>query len=116
MADENVSSETASLLRSLGYDVKAVSETDYKGHEDYEIACLAESENRVILTHDVGFGSIYYFSKRGKVGIIIMRIHPPTVEDVNSVLVGFLSKVNLEEKKLTKNLIILTKKRYRVRK
>jgi hypothetical protein len=62
----------------------------------------------------VGFGSIYYFSKRGQVGIILIRIHPPTIEDVNPILVNFLSKVNLEEKKLTSNLIVLNRKKYRV--
>ena len=75
---------------------------------------LAEKENRIIVTHDIGFGSIYYFSKRGTVGMIILRIHPPTIEDVNPILTGFLKKVDLEEKNLTKNLIILNRKKYRV--
>ena len=75
---------------------------------------LAQTENRVIITLDVGFGSIYYFSKRGQVGIILIRIHPPTIEDVNPILVNFLSKVNLEKRKLTTNLIVLNRKKYRV--
>jgi hypothetical protein len=75
---------------------------------------LSVAENRIIITHDVGFGSIYYFSKRGKVGIIIIRIHPPTIEAVNPILVDFLSKVNLEKKNLTKSLIVLNRKKYRV--
>lgn len=102
------------MLRELGYDIKAVSETSFKGQEDDEIANVAETENRIIITHDVGFGSIYYFFKRGKVGIILIRIHPPTLEEVNPVLVDFLCKVNLEKKNLTKNLIVLNRKKYRV--
>lgn len=102
------------MLRALGYDVKAVAESTSKGHEDDEIVALAEIENRVIITHDVGFGSIYYFSKRGQVGIIIIRIHPPTIEDVNPILVDFLTKVNMEKKILTKSLIVLNRKKYRV--
>jgi predicted nuclease of predicted toxin-antitoxin system len=102
------------LLRKQGFDIKAVAETNCKGQEDKEIVVLAEAENRVIVTHDIGFGSIYYFSKRGQVGIIILRIHPPTVEEVNLILIDFLSKVNLEKKNLTKNLIILSRKKYRV--
>ena len=86
------------MLRKQGYDIKAVAETDAKGREDDDIVSLAEAENRVIITHDVGFGSIYYFSKRGKVGIIILRIHPPVIEDVNLILAGFLSKIDLEKK------------------
>jgi predicted nuclease of predicted toxin-antitoxin system len=102
------------MLRKQGLDVKAVAETGSKGCEDNEIVVLAEAENRIIITHDIGFGSIYYFSKRGQVGIIILRIHPPTVEEVNLILMDFLSKVNLEKKNLTKNLIIISRKKYRV--
>ncbi len=102
------------MLRKQGYDIEAIAETNAKGCEDDDIVSLAEEKNRVIITHDVGFGSIYFFSKRGKVGIIILRIHPPTIEEVNPILTGFLSKVNLEKKNLTKNLIILSRKKYRV--
>jgi predicted nuclease of predicted toxin-antitoxin system len=101
------------LLRQSGYDVTAVAESYIKGHDDNDVAALAQAENRIIITHDVGFGSIYYFSKRGQVGIIIIRIHPPTIEDVNPVLLNFLDEVNLEKKKLTKSLIVLNKKKYR---
>ena len=114
MADENISPQTIKLLRKLGYDVKAVAETNFKGHEDDEVVFVAQTENRVIITLDVGFGSIYFFSKRGQVGIIILRIHPPVIEDVNPILADFLSKVNLEKKKLTKALIVLNRRRYRV--
>ena len=102
------------MLRELGHDIKAVAETTFKDHEDDEIVALAQTENRVIITLDVGFGSIYYFFKRGPVGIILIRIHPPTIEDVNPILIDFLSKIDLEKKKLTKNLIVLNRKKYRV--
>jgi len=102
------------LLRKLGYDVKDVAEAGLKGCEDDEVINLAVRENRIIITHDLGFGSIYYFSKRGQVGIIVLRIRPPTVEEVNCVLQNFVKKVNLEKEKLTKCLIILNRRRYRV--
>jgi hypothetical protein len=63
------------------------------------------SKWKIIITHDVGFGSMCYFSKRGKVGILILRMHPPTVEEVNSILVDFLSKVNSEKKNLNKKVL-----------
>jgi predicted nuclease of predicted toxin-antitoxin system len=94
--------------------VKAVAETSTKGHEDADVVALAEKENRIVITLDIGFGSIYYFSKRGKVGMIILRIHPPTIEDVNLILMGFLKRVNLDERNLTKSLVILDRKKYRI--
>ncbi len=102
------------LLRKRSYDVKAVAETSSKGHEDADVVALAEKENRIIITQDIGFGSIYYFSKRKKVGIIILRIYPPTIENINPILFSFLKKVDLEKNNITKNLIILDRKKYRV--
>ena len=55
LADENISPQTVALLREIGYDVKAVAETILKGHEDIDIVALAEKENRIIITHDIGF-------------------------------------------------------------
>ncbi|MHC3129389.1 MAG: DUF5615 family PIN-like protein [Candidatus Bathyarchaeota archaeon] len=109
-----MSPQTVKLLRQLGYDIKGVAEAGLKGCEDDEVVNLAVRENRIIITHDLGFGSIYYFFKRGCVGIIILRIHPPTVEEVNHVLKNFLKRVNLEKEKLTKCLIMLNRRKYRV--
>ena len=47
LADENISPQTITLLRELGYDVKAVAETTSKGHEDDEIVALAQIENQL---------------------------------------------------------------------
>jgi predicted nuclease of predicted toxin-antitoxin system len=102
------------LLRRLGYDVKGVAEAGLEGCEDDEVVGLAARENRVIVTHDLGFGSISYFFERGFVGVRILRIHPPTVEEVNRVLKSFLKRVNLEKEKLTKCLIMLNRRRCRV--
>jgi len=102
------------LLRKLGYEIRGVAEAGLKGCQDDEVVNLAVRENRIIITHDLGFGSVYYFSKRGYVGIIILRIYPPTVEEANHILKNFLRRVDLEKEKLTKCLIMLNRRRYRV--
>lgn len=109
-----MSPKTVSLLRKLGYDVKDLAEAGMIGCEDDGVINLAVRENRIVITQDVGLGYIYYFSKRGQVGIIVLRIHPPTVEEVNRILGDFLKTVDLEKENLTKCLIILNKRRYRV--
>jgi len=109
-----VSPQTVKLLRKLGYDIKGAAEAGLKGCDDDDVVNLAARENRIIITHDLGFGSVYYFSKRGQVGIIILRIDPPTVEEVNHILQNFLKRVNLEKEKLTKCLIMLNRRKYRV--
>ena len=115
LVDENLSHQTVELVRELGFDVKDVGEACLRGCEDADIVRLAERENRIIITLDLGYGSIYYFSKKGDVGMIVLRVHPPTVEEVNRVLKNFLGKVDMEKEKLTRCLIMLDKKKYRVR-
>jgi len=115
LADENLSRQTVELMRDLGFDVKDAGEACLRGCEDDEVVRFAERENRMIITLDLGYGSIYYFSKKGHVGMIVLRIHPPTVEEVNRVLKNFLRRVDLEKEKLTKCLIMLDRKKYRVR-
>jgi predicted nuclease of predicted toxin-antitoxin system len=102
------------FLRKLGYDVSDVVGVGLKGCLDEDVVNVAVRENRIIITHDLGFGSIYYFFQRGKVGVIVLRIHPPTVEETNHVLENFLEKVDLEKSSLTKCLIMLNRRRYRV--
>jgi len=102
------------MLRKLGYDVEYIAESGLRGCEDDEVVKRAVEENRIIVTHDLGFGYIYYFSKRGRVGIIVLRIHPPTVEETDRVLRRFVEKVDLEKENLTKCLIMLNRRRYRV--
>jgi hypothetical protein len=46
--------------------------------------------------------------------MIILRIHSPTLENVNPILTGFLKRVDLDKRSLTKNLIILDRRKYRV--
>ena len=115
LADENLSCQTVRLIRDLGFDVKGVDEAGLSGCDDDEVVRFAEREGRIIVTLDLGYGSIYYFSKKGSVGMIVLRIHPSTVEEVNRVLEGFLRKVDLEKENLTRCLIMLDGKKYRIR-
>jgi len=103
------------MLRELGFDVKAVDEVGLRGCEDAKVVQFAITEDRIIVTLDLGYGATYYFSKKGQVGMIVLRIHPPTVESVNQLLENFFNKVSLEANNLTKCLIILNKNKYRVR-
>jgi predicted nuclease of predicted toxin-antitoxin system len=112
LVDENISHRTLKFLKELSYDVKGVPE-HLKGSDDETIVNLAIEDDRFVITLDLDFGRIYYFSKREGVGIIVLRIRLPTVERVNPVLENFFRTVNLEE--FGKCLIILDEKKFRVR-
>lgn len=102
-------------LEKLGYDVKDLDDFNSRGCDDEEVIELALKEERMIITLDLDFGQTYYFSRINEVGIIVLRVHTPTVKHINQVLENFLRDVELDDKKLSKSLIIVDEKKFRVR-
>jgi len=75
---------------------------------------MAKREGRIILTHDLDFGEIYYFAEGGEVGIVVLRLRHQTVEAVNDVLERFLKGEVLSKEELQHALVILSENTYRV--
>jgi len=115
LADENISPFTAAIVREKGYDIQTVDEVGLSGLDDEKIVNYAQKQKRIILTFDLDFGEMYYFGETTKVGIIVLRIKPHTVELVNEVLGKFLDTKVIETKKIDYSLIILGKNKYRHR-
>jgi predicted nuclease of predicted toxin-antitoxin system len=69
-------------------------------------------ENRVLVTSDLDFGRLYHLRFRGEVGIIVLRIRPPTFETIQARVRSFLREADLEE--LTDSLVLLESRRYRI--
>jgi len=111
LIDENISPKTQQFLTELGFDVALLR---LRGITDEEVVTQAIEQERIIITLDLDFGEIFHFHKRGEVGIIVLRMVPPTVENVNTALKRFLSSVNMETHE--RSLIILNKRKYRIRK
>ena len=116
LVDENISPLTVEFLRNLGFDVTDLVELDNKGITNGELVKLAISKNRIIITLDLDFGEIYYFSSKKKFGAIVIRLKTPTIEDINAVIGKFFEEIDFEKVDLTKSLIILDEKKYRIRK
>jgi predicted nuclease of predicted toxin-antitoxin system len=114
LADENIALSSIQLLKTLGLDVKTLRDYGKGGSRDKDVAELAISEERMILTQDLDFGEIYYFHKRGLLGVILIRTRPQTPQKTNRILNSFFSAVDIEKENLTKTLIILEEKRYRI--
>ncbi len=116
LVDENISPLTMEFIRKLGFGVTDLLELDRKGITNGDLVKLAISENRVIITLDLDLGEIYYFLSEKKFGAIVIRLKTPTIEDINLVLGKFFEEINFKEVDLTKSLIILDEKKYRIRK
>ncbi|MDI6654656.1 MAG: DUF5615 family PIN-like protein [Candidatus Hydrothermarchaeota archaeon] len=108
--DENISHFTKKHLKTLGFDVKDIYDYDLGGSEDEEIVRKAIEEGRVIITLDTDFSNIYYFSEEREFGVIVVKVHPPTVENVNNAIANFLKSKKVKEADIQKSLIILGRK------
>jgi predicted nuclease of predicted toxin-antitoxin system len=103
------------FLRKLGFDVTDLVELDNKGITNGELIKLAISKDRIIITLDLDFGEIYYFSSKKKFGTIVIRLKTPTIENINIVIGKFFEEIDFEKVDLTKSLIILDEKKFRIR-
>ncbi len=103
--------KTQQFLTKLGFDIILLKSPRIT---DKEVVTQAMEQERIVITLDLDFGEIFHFHKKGEVGIIVLRIVPPTVENVNRALKRFLSSVDME--KHNRSLIILNKRKYRIRK
>jgi predicted nuclease of predicted toxin-antitoxin system len=101
-------------LKGLGHDVKDVYEAGLAAAEDEVLIDFAIRERRVLVTLDLDFGETYYLSRRGEFGVLVIRARPATVPKVTMLLTGFLRSTDLEEQGLSRSLIVIDEKRFRV--
>ena len=113
LLDENISHHTYEFLENLNFDVKKIP-MSMRRCDDEEVVNLAIKDNRIIITCDLDFGRIYYFSKKKEFGAIVIQVKPPTIENVNAMLEKFLVSVDLEKEHFDRCLIVISKKKIRV--
>ena len=114
LADENISPETADFLEGMGYSCYSILRDGPRRISDRQIARMARESGRVIITHDLDFGQIFYFSEPGQLGVIVLRLKEQTVESVNEVLGRFLQAADIEVDALVHSLVILSERQYRI--
>jgi predicted nuclease of predicted toxin-antitoxin system len=73
--DENMPADLVDLLRASGHDVDSVRDEGLSGSDDRTILKAATSEDRVVVTFDVGFGNIREYPPGSHSGIVVFRLH-----------------------------------------
>ena len=101
LTDENIKSRLVRFLIEKGFD------TEYgpKGEEDSKLFSLAIKEKRVLLTHDKHFLNTSLFPPKLSSGVVVIRIHPPTLLKLESALSKLLN--TLSEKEIKGKLLVL---------
>lgn len=115
IADENIAPETVEFIRNQGYDIIDVYQAKLSGQRDVDIIEYAEKHNRTIISFDLDFAEIYYFSPRRSFGIIVLRIHPQIPAQANRLLKIFLESAPSLKGQLSGALVVITERGIRIR-
>jgi len=90
MANENFPAAAVEALRNLGHDVFWV-RTDAPGSTDTVVLSRAQSEARVVITFDKGFGELAFrWGLPAEAGVVLFRIPPRSAAYVAEVAVRVL--------------------------
>jgi predicted nuclease of predicted toxin-antitoxin system len=92
LANENVSRSVIQDLRHRGHDVLSVKEA-MRAADDAVILARAQSERRVVVTHDKGLGELAFrYGLAAECGVILLRLAGASPEADNRRVMEALSR------------------------
>lgn len=86
LADMGISPKTVAFLRNLGYDATHLSKEGLHRLSDPEILEKSRQEERILLTHDLGFGELVAAGGARLPSVISFRLRDMHPDRVNSYL------------------------------
>ena len=101
--------DVAQALHSAGYDVVRASECGQDRADDQCILQQAMAENRILITLDRHFGDWLILPLHRHPGVIRLKVHPTTSQNVINLLLPFLRAHSPEQ--VRNHLVILSSKR-----
>ncbi len=105
--DQMIQIHVQDVLASEGYDVVRASEFGQSRADDREILAKAIQEQRVLITLDDHFGDWAVLPLTLHYGVIRLKAHPTTAQNILDLVIPFLKKV--EPAKMLNHLVILSK-------
>ena len=115
LIDENISPQTTPFLRALGLDVSDVREVGLRGQSDEAVYKYAKDNKLILITFDLEF-SYLYLSRKDLAGLIVLRVHPQTLENLHSTLKRFFEVVALKNINLLGTIAVVEVSRFRFKK
>ena len=112
LADENVEGRVIRLLRSEGYNVTSIQETQ-GGVADENVLETAVSSATVLLTGDSDFGKLHFQKGHIHSGILFYRLPRTTTEEKGQIILRILREYG---DKLVDTFTVVTAKKVRLRK
>lgn len=91
LADESCDYAVVRALRSAGHDVVAVADTNAQA-PDSEVADLAASDGRILLTEDKDFGQLVFAQGEPSLGVILLRYPAKARGEIGGDVVDLVAK------------------------
>ncbi|MBI2641651.1 DUF5615 family PIN-like protein [Candidatus Roizmanbacteria bacterium] len=88
LLDENVDIRLSSFLKKKGFDVEFAP----KGIKNSNLINLAKEKACILITHDKDFANSNLYDPVTFAGMIVLRIHPPRLNNLVVSLDKFLNK------------------------
>ena len=107
--DQMVPLDAANELRSKGHNVLRASEVGQARADDGQILQKAIKGKRILVTLDEHFGDWVILPLKKHPGVIRLKVHPTTGNNITKLLIPFLNSHSSEQ--LKDNLVILSPKR-----
>ena len=114
LLNANISRTLIPPLSSLGFDVVHISQVGKSEMSDEEAIKLSKSQKRIIVTHDLDYGEIYYLKEQGKIGVIQLRLTDQTTQNTLKKLTQFLDSKKSKSVELNESLIVISDKKIRL--
>ena len=111
--DECVWRITRDYIKQLGHDIAGVEQRDLSGADDKTVIAQAVAENRAFLTRDMHFCNILLYPPENYDGIIVLKIDPSTIDQVQHTLGAALEHFTQES--IQKALLIVDSNKFRER-
>ena len=92
LADMGISPNSTAYLAEQGYDATHLIEQELQRLPDPQILAKARHEQRVLITHDLGFGELVATSGTRLPSVIIFRLRRMQPAHVNAYLQHIISK------------------------
>lgn len=113
LADQDVYQTTIDLVRGTGHEVLTAKEAGLHRASDEELLRAALEDKRILLTRDKDFGALVFVAVRRTSGVILLRLHPATVQVVHQELAKFLDLH--KDIDLTDRFVVVEPGRHRIR-
>lgn len=97
VANENVSGTVIRRLRELGHDILSIKEA-MRAASDEEVLARAQSDRRIVLTHDKDFGELAFkYGLPAECGVVLLRLSGTDPDSDNQrVLAALTSRSDWE--------------------